>query len=77
MNAVSMVRAGIAECFTRTEGWQVMVQVTRRERAVYVLLEDERPIGQVVAPEGVPVLAPGAGTVFLRREPDRPSAAAA
>jgi hypothetical protein len=72
-----MVRAGIAERFTRTEGWQVMVQVTRRERTIYVLLEDERPIGQVVAPEGVPILAPGAGTVFLRREPDRASAAAA
>ncbi|MGN6392675.1 MAG: hypothetical protein ACTHM9_10565 [Gemmatimonadales bacterium] len=47
-----------------------MVQVAQRERTVYVLLEDERPIGQVVAPVGEPVLAPGAGTVFLRRERD-------
>jgi hypothetical protein len=53
-----------------------MVQMTRRERMVYVLLEDERPIGQVVAPVGSPVLAPGAGTLYLRREAERPAAAA-
>jgi hypothetical protein len=53
-----------------------MVQLALRERTVYVLLEDERPIGQVVAPVGEPVLAWGAGTVLLRREPKRRGAAA-
>jgi hypothetical protein len=72
-----MVRDGTGGRFTRTEqGWLAMVQMTRRERMVYVLLEDERPIGQVVAPVGSPVLAPGAGTLYLRREAERPAAAA-
>jgi len=54
-----------------------VVQVAQRERAVYVLLEDERPIGHVVAPIGDLILAPNAGTVFLRRERDPGMSAAA
>jgi hypothetical protein len=64
-----MVRDGTTGCFPRTEG-------RRGHGTVYVLLEDERPIGQVVAPVGEPVLAWGAGTVLLRREPERRGAAA-
>ena len=46
-----------------------MVQLAKREpTTVYVVLEGDRPIGRVVAPAGEPVLAPGAGTVFLQRE---------
>ncbi|HEX3275841.1 MAG TPA: hypothetical protein VHR43_13350 [Gemmatimonadales bacterium] len=37
--------------------------------AVWVILEDDRPIGQVIAPVGVPVLGPGGDTVLLRRTP--------
>jgi hypothetical protein len=36
---------------------------------VYVVLDGGRPIGRVVEPAGQPVLAPGAGTVLLRRRP--------
>ena len=47
-----------------------MVQLAKREPTkVYVVLEGNRAIGRVVAPAGEPVLAPGAGTVLLRREP--------
>ena len=35
--------------------------------AVYVVLDQERPIGRVVAPAGEPVLGPGAETVLLQR----------
>jgi hypothetical protein len=35
--------------------------------AVYVVLDQERPIGRVVAPAGEPVLAQGAATVLLQR----------
>jgi hypothetical protein len=46
-----------------------MVQLAKRDStAVYVVLEGDRAIGRVVAPAGEPVLAPGAGTVLLRRE---------
>jgi hypothetical protein len=52
-----------------------MVQLAKRDpMMVYVVLEDDRAIGRVVAPAGEPVLAAGAGTVLLRREP--PAAAA-
>jgi hypothetical protein len=34
---------------------------------VYVFLDGERPIGQVVAPEGEPALGRGAETVLLQR----------
>jgi len=36
---------------------------------IYVVLDEDRPIGQVVAPAGEPILALGAGTVLLRRGP--------
>jgi hypothetical protein len=46
-----------------------MVQLARQDpTTVYVVLEGDRTIGRVVAPAGEPVLAPGAGTVLLRRE---------
>jgi hypothetical protein len=46
-----------------------MVQLAKRDpTTVYVVLEGDRAIGRVVAPAGEPVLAPGAGTVLLRRE---------
>lgn len=45
-----------------------MVQVGRQDTAVvYLVLDGEQPIGQVVAPAGAPVLRPGARTVLLRR----------
>ena len=47
-----------------------MVQLARQDSTVtYVVLEGERQIGRVEAPEGEPVLALGAGTVLLRRGP--------
>ena len=53
-----------------------MVQLAKREPTkVYVVLEGDRAIGRVVAPAGEPVLAPGAGTVLLRREPATDAAA--
>ena len=53
-----------------------MVQLAKREPTkVYVVLEGDRAIGRVVAPAGEPVLAPGAGTVLVRR--NRPADAAA
>jgi hypothetical protein len=53
-----------------------MVRLAMRDpTTVYVVLEGDRAIGRVVAPAGEPVLAPGAGTVLLRRE--RPADAAA
>jgi hypothetical protein len=46
-----------------------MVQLARQDSTtIYVVLEGNRTIGRVVAPAGEPVLAPGAGTVLLRRE---------
>jgi hypothetical protein len=46
-----------------------MVQLAKQDpTTVYVVLEGDRAIGRVVAPAGEPVLAPGAGTVLLRRE---------
>lgn len=45
-----------------------MVRLARQDSTVvYVVLDDERPIGRVVAPVGEPVLGPGAGTVLLQR----------
>ena len=45
-----------------------MVQLARWDpTTIYVLLEGNHTIGRVVAPAGEPVLAPGAGTVLLRR----------
>jgi hypothetical protein len=45
-----------------------MVQLAKRDpTTVYELLEGNQAIGRVVAPAGEPVLAPGAGTVLLRR----------
>ena len=47
-----------------------MVQLAKQyPTRIYVVIEGDRPIGRVVAPLGVPVLAPGAGTVFLSRSP--------
>jgi hypothetical protein len=46
-----------------------MVQLSRQACTVWVMLEDDRPIGEVVAPARAPVLGPGAGTVLLRRNP--------
>ena len=47
-----------------------MVQLANQDPTrVYVLIEGDRPIGRVVAPLGKPILAPGAGTVFLSRGP--------
>jgi hypothetical protein len=47
-----------------------MVQLAKQDPTrVYVLIEGDRPIGRVVAPLGTPILAPGAGTVFLSRCP--------
>jgi hypothetical protein len=46
-----------------------MVQLARREpTTIYLVLEGPGPIGRVEAPAGEPVLAAGAGTVFLRRD---------
>jgi hypothetical protein len=45
-----------------------MVRLAMQDSMViYVVLDDERLIGRVVAPVAEPVLAPGAGTVLLRR----------
>ena len=45
-----------------------MVKLARQDSiAVYLVLDQERPIGRVVAPAGEPVLGPGAGTVLLQR----------
>jgi hypothetical protein len=45
-----------------------MVQLsTQGSTLVYVMLDGERPIGQVVAPVGEPATGPGAGTVLLQR----------
>jgi hypothetical protein len=45
-----------------------MVQLsTQGSTLVYVMLDGERPIGQVVAPVGKPATGPGAGTVLLKR----------
>jgi hypothetical protein len=45
-----------------------MVQLsTQGSTLVYVMLDGERPIGQVVAPAGEPAIGPGAGTVLLQR----------
>ena len=45
-----------------------MVRLDMQDSTViYVLLDEERPIGRVVAPAGEPILALGAGTVLLRR----------
>jgi hypothetical protein len=45
-----------------------MVQLSMQgSTLVYVILDGERPIGQVVAPVGKPAVGPGAGTVLLRR----------
>jgi len=47
-----------------------MVQLAKQDPTrVYVVIEGDRTIGRVVAPLGVPILAPGAGTVFLSRCP--------
>jgi hypothetical protein len=46
-----------------------MVQLSRQACTVWVMLEDDRPIGEVVAPARAPVLGLGAGTVLLRRHP--------
>jgi hypothetical protein len=47
---------------------RTMVRLARQDTtAIYVVLDDERPIGQVVAPAGEPLLGPGEGTVLLRR----------
>lgn len=45
-----------------------MVRLAKRDpMTVYMVLEDGRAIGRVVAPAGVPILGPGAGTVLLQR----------
>jgi hypothetical protein len=45
-----------------------MVRLARQDSTVvYVVLDNDRPIGRVVAPAGEPVLGPGAGTVLLQR----------
>jgi hypothetical protein len=55
-----------------------MVQLSSQQSpTVYLVLDGERLIGQVVAPMGEPVLSPGAGTVLLRREAAMVSRAAA
>lgn len=46
-----------------------MVQLSRQDTVVYVVLDGERLIGRVIAPVGEPTLAPGAGTVLLQRGP--------
>jgi hypothetical protein len=48
-----------------------MVQLAPSDSTVYVVLDGGRPIGRVVAPAGNPVLAPGAGTLLLRRTEER------
>jgi hypothetical protein len=51
-----------------------MVQLAKQDmNRVYVVLEGDRAIGRVVAPLGEPILAPGAGTVFLNRCPAAPA----
>jgi hypothetical protein len=49
---------------------------TQDPTAVYVVIDGGRAVGRVVAPAGAPVLAPGAGTVLLQREPTRVAPAA-
>jgi hypothetical protein len=44
-----------------------MVELSRLAGAVWVMLDDDRPIGRVVAPAGLPALGPGGDTVLLRR----------
>jgi len=45
-----------------------MVQLAKQDpTTIYVVLEGNRTIGRVVAPDGEPILAPGAGTVLLSR----------
>jgi hypothetical protein len=46
-----------------------MVQLSRQAGTVWVMLVDDQPIGQVVAPTRSPVLGPGGDTVLLRRPP--------
>ena len=47
-----------------------MVQLAKQDPTrIYVVTEGDRTIGRVVAPAGEPILAPGAGTVFLSRGP--------
>jgi hypothetical protein len=46
---------------------RAMVLLCRQDTAVYMVLDGERPIGRVVAPDGEPMLGPGAETVLLRR----------
>ena len=54
----------------RKAGMPAMVQLAKQDPTrVYVVIEGDRPIGRVVAPLGVPILGPGAGTVFLSRCP--------
>lgn len=49
-----------------------MVQLARQDSAaVYVVLEDQRPIGRVVAPAGEPALGAGGRTVLLQRDVGR------
>jgi hypothetical protein len=46
-----------------------MVQLAMRDpMTVYLVQEGDRTIGRVIAPEGEPVLGPGARTVLLQRE---------
>ena len=45
-----------------------MVRLSGRDPTlVYVVLDNDRPIGRVEAPAGEPELGRGAGTVLLRR----------
>jgi hypothetical protein len=53
-----------------------MVQLCRQDTVVFMVLDGDRPIGEVVAPAGEPMLGPGAETVLLRRGP-RPACEAA
>ena len=46
-----------------------MVQLAGRDpMLVYVVLDNDRPIGRVEAPAGEPELGWGAGTVLLQRD---------
>lgn len=53
-----------------------MVQLSRLVGAVWVMLDGDRPIGQVVDPAGLPALGPGGDTVLLLRQLPDPRAAA-
>jgi hypothetical protein len=53
-----------------------MLRMARQEKTeTYLVLDDGRLVGEVIAPAGEPIPGPAAGTVLLRRSA-RPGGAA-